>query len=167
VADEFEQPEPEVAVVAEIPRVKSADIAPESSSAVADTGTGGASSGHPEPVPEVELELEQEPEADLEVEPKPAPGLEGKAEPEPEPGNRIDKHVLQPSVSESATSEGSGTAVQPVSREPNTEGAGVRTALVVLLVALVIAAGSFAVREDAWATLQAKSRAIWESVSQG
>jgi hypothetical protein len=165
VADECEQPEPDVAVVTEIPRVKSADIAPNCSTSVAGTRTGADPSGYLDPEPEPEPEVESGPEFEQELKPKPSIGLESEAEPEPELG--IDNHVSQPSVPEAATGEGSRTEVQRVSREPNTEGAGVRTALVVLLVALVIAAGSFAVREDAWATLEAKSRAIWESVSQG
>ena len=88
------------------------------------------------------------------------------AEPESEPENSIDNHVSPQSIPDATTVEGSPTAVKPVSREQAGEGAGVRTALVILLVALVIAAGSFAVREGAWATLQAKSRALWESVSE-
>jgi hypothetical protein len=136
------------------PSVRSTGFPPDGSASVVDSGKGVD--------PSENLEPEEGPGPDL------ASHLEPEREPlrESEPGNSIDSFLPPQPITNAATFVVSPAAIEPTSQVQEGGGAGVKTALVILLVALVIAAGSFAIREGAWEAMQAESRALWESIGE-
>jgi hypothetical protein len=145
-------------VVTEIPTKRSTGIPADGCTSVADSCKAVTPCEPPEP--------EDVPEAELELELKPTLELEGEPEPGPDPENSIDAFVSTQSTANATTFVDSPSTVKPSSGGSSNKGAGLGTALVILLVALCVAAGYFAFTEGAWATLQEKSRSLWGGGSE-